>query len=1175
MKRHLLFLLLLPLIFSGISAQQLIPYSGKHQTSFHVKGAPVNVTKLQDPNETPITPTIRRVGEPISMDQVRQIYRPKNSPEQVLRNSARPELARELPLNDKGELLSVDGYPVSFDPHPTDPGVCAVPLPTVVLQPVDANKMANCPFVVPCDDATNRDATTIPSSPNFVYFQLNWIVVRDAGGSTTSNIDQARVDDLMAELNADFAPLGMQFCADPVTFVNDGTHHNLNVGTEDGSLKSTHGSNPTDWINVYVVNQISNPSAGGYARFPYDPFGGTNINGGVVMGRSNSFVGSKTLGHELGHTFGLHHTFHGVDEVTPCTNCYEGNDNFPGPGQSFGGETEGDWCQDTPPHPTNLGICGTAGTDGCAPFNAFANAPADNQMSYSNCPAVFTTQQTRRMHCMINTYLGSWTAFGASTCGSAPPVANFIGTPTYSVAPALVSFTDLSLPASTLTAWRWDFDLTNVGLGTVTPGTFIGQTPPAVSYPNPGLYTVRLIATNANGNDTVVATDYIEVVASSPVGQCDTLDQLFTPIPPGFTSFFYGPGDWFTGVPNAEGYVGFYERYFTTGTNFNVGEVFFYAGNVVDNAGSPLEFNFGIYPDDPLNTGHPDIGNPLYESATLGADTVFPGSGFFAPVAVTFCPPLELGAINNFYVGIEITSGTILTGQAGADTMTVMTTPDGFGQAGDRNMQFCPSCITPPNPPNAWNRYFNSQWGAGADADFDLAYLPILGPAENEPLLGTILGAVVCDTTAILYPIFAGCDTPAVWDFEFSTGLAFSESDYSLVDTFVVLHTDPAPITLTIRTDNLCGRKDTADYVINYPIDTIPNVDFSKPAGPHCAGTSITFTATPAGLPIYNWDFGDGNTATTFGNSTSHIYTVPGLYYVELEGTSTLGNCIGTETKLDYVEVIDCSVNPPIAGFNQNPDSGCGPLLVTFADTSQAVPDPATSWLWRFDDGGFSVAQNPTHQFDSVGSYRVMLVASNTGGNDTAFFDITVNSLCILPFDIALRGAPVGKEVVLNWDVPTDAMDLRYELERSFDGTDFENIASLSSPTKTSMNHVDRPEVYDRPIQYRLKFIDTDGSAEYSNTVEVIVGESDEWLQVYPNPVRENQILNVDAYMTQSSRLMVTLYDVVGKQVFGQILDFDSGMNRIELDTSVLPKGTYFLKVVTEGDAKTVKVLVD
>jgi hypothetical protein len=128
--------------------------------------------------------------------------------------------------------------------------------------------------------------------------------MRNGGAST--NISQARIDELMAELNADFAAFNMIFCADPATFYENATHYNHDMNTEEFLLKNTFNTNPTQVINVYVVGTMT---AGGYARYPYDPAGGTSATGGIVLNRGNCFTGTHTLAHEMGHVFGLYHTF--------------------------------------------------------------------------------------------------------------------------------------------------------------------------------------------------------------------------------------------------------------------------------------------------------------------------------------------------------------------------------------------------------------------------------------------------------------------------------------------------------------------------------------------------------------------------------------------------------------------------------------------------------------------------------------------------------------------------------------------------------------------------------------------------------------------------------------------------------------------------------------------------
>lgn len=103
--------------------------------------------------------------------------------------------------------------------------------------------------------------------------------MHSSSGGASSNIDQTRIDALMTELNADFAAYNMIFCADPANFNVDDPNYNHNENTEEVSLKTTYVTNPTQYINIYVVGSMG---PGGYARFPYDPMGGTSntcING--------------------------------------------------------------------------------------------------------------------------------------------------------------------------------------------------------------------------------------------------------------------------------------------------------------------------------------------------------------------------------------------------------------------------------------------------------------------------------------------------------------------------------------------------------------------------------------------------------------------------------------------------------------------------------------------------------------------------------------------------------------------------------------------------------------------------------------------------------------------------------------------------------------------------------
>ncbi|MEZ5006815.1 MAG: T9SS type A sorting domain-containing protein [Chitinophagales bacterium] len=74
-----------------------------------------------------------------------------------------------------------------------------------------------------------------------------------------------------------------------------------------------------------------------------------------------------------------------------------------------------------------------------------------------------------------------------------------------------ITFTDQSTPGAntTITSWEWNFDVN--GTGTASPATYSGQTPPAVSFDEPGIYEVELVVSDGSVSDDYVVQISIEV----------------------------------------------------------------------------------------------------------------------------------------------------------------------------------------------------------------------------------------------------------------------------------------------------------------------------------------------------------------------------------------------------------------------------------------------------------------------------------------------------------------------------------------------------------------------------------------------------------------------------------------------------------------------------------------
>lgn len=133
---------------------------------------------------------------------------------------------------------------------------------------------------------------------------------------------------------------------------------------------------------------------------------------------------------------------------------------------------------------------------------------------YKNWDLNGTTQDNALKFWLDPTNTGLSTLDGATPpCSSSPspPVANFIGNPTTVNVNGTVQFTDQS--TGTPTSWSWS-------IAPATGWSYAGGTSatsqnPQVTFTTVGLYTITLTATNAQGSDQEIKTNYITVTAAT------------------------------------------------------------------------------------------------------------------------------------------------------------------------------------------------------------------------------------------------------------------------------------------------------------------------------------------------------------------------------------------------------------------------------------------------------------------------------------------------------------------------------------------------------------------------------------------------------------------------------------------------------------------------------------
>jgi hypothetical protein len=149
--------------------------------------------------------------------------------------------------------------------------------------------------------------------------------------------------------------------------------------------------------------------------------------------------------------------------------------------------------------------------------------------------------------------------------------------------------------------------------------------------------------------------------------------------------------------------------------------------------------------------------------------------------------------------------------------------------------------------------------------------------------------------------------------------------------------------------------------------------------------------------------------------------------------------------------------------------------------------------------------------------------------------------------------------VILQWSTPDETHSRGYIVERSVNGTIFTPvsplIASQHIPAFTYILNDKHPPVGHN--YYRLKIIDADGKAYFSNIIEVIMPVLPA-LRVYPNPAREKIFIKI---LDQSSISTLAVVNITGSVVKWIKV---SNLTIVSVDILNLSPGLYYIKTMQE-----------
>lgn len=354
-------------------------------------------------------------------------------------------------------------------------------------------------------------------NPNLKVIPVVVHIIHDGG---TNNISDAQIQSQIDVLNEDFrrklatngygagVDTDIEFCLAQKDPLGKCTNGIMRINSplsnhqtyQRAQLKQLSYWDNTRYLNMYVVKNINNGSGIlGYSSFPGGP---ANEDGIVVrhdyfgkIGTAASTLG-RTTTHEIGHWFGLYHTFNNGCGTDTCLG--------------------GDLVCDTPPVANpNFGC--PSSVNSCT----IDSQPDQikNYLDYTNdfCKNMFTVGQKTRMHATLNTVRDTiWKQWNVDSTGcdsgfinsNCKVIPDFVTlTPTICVGSTIVFY---NKSQNNPTAYQWFFQ-------GGTPATS-SVANPTVTYSSLGNFQVKLIATNLYGTDSLILTNYISVT-TPPIGQ--------------------------------------------------------------------------------------------------------------------------------------------------------------------------------------------------------------------------------------------------------------------------------------------------------------------------------------------------------------------------------------------------------------------------------------------------------------------------------------------------------------------------------------------------------------------------------------------------------------------------------------------------------------------------------
>lgn len=367
----------------------------------------------------------------------------------------------------------------------------------------------------------------------------------------------------------------------------------------------------------------------------------------------------------------------------------------------------------------------------------------------------------------------------------------------------------------------------------------------------------------------------------------------------------------------------------------------------------------------------------------------------------------------------------------------------------------------------------------------------------------------------------------------------------------------PTTLVGTVLTDSL--NFSNADYSTIYYWYVVPINGSGAAVG--CGANTTTFITSAPPPPPSNDDCAGATVLTTSQTGTT-------LGATQSQPADPCGGFTGSAD--DDVWYQFTALSTGAVSINLQGSSNFDGVLEVFKGTCGSLTEVSCSDATQA--GGMeSITLNAL-----VGTnYKIRVYSFGPNLSDRGTFTLSAAGGPLPISLVNFKGEHVDNNNVLSWSTTTEIDNKGFEIQYSFNGKDFRDLAFVNSKQNSKNTGSVLDYQYNDTkgiggnVYYRLMQVDKDGQLSYSNVL-LIKGNQISALSlnaVYPNPAKDKLNVIVSSPVNNSIRIIIT--DLAGKTVKRQAFSIVNGGNNLDFNVSLLPAGTYFIKAICNNGCET------